>query len=182
MCIVMPEMIFTALAIFVLRVVNYAIGTIRMIAITRNLRLFAAILAAIEALVFAVVIAGVVQDLDNFINLFAYCAGAAGGSYVGMVIEARMVRGYMIANVFTNGDGETMAKQLRDAGFGVTTTESLGRDGVVMILRTVLDKREMKRFNTLVNEIKPGVFLVAEEARAVQHGWLGIGKGGRAVG
>lgn len=176
------DIIFTALAIFVLRVVNYAIGTVRMIAITRNLRILAALLAAIEALVFAVVIAGVVQDLDNLINLFAYCAGAAVGSYVGMVIEARMVRGYMIANVFTNGDGEQMAKQLRDAGFGVTTTESLGRDGVVMILRTVLDKREMKRFNTLVNEIKPGVFMVAEEARAVQHGWLGIGRGGRAVG
>ena len=182
MCVVILEVVFTALAIFVLRVVNYAIGTVRMIAITRNLRLLAAVLAAIEALVFAVVIAGVVQDLDNLINLFAYCAGAAVGSYVGMIIEARLVRGYMIANVFTNGDGDLLANQLREAGFGVTTTESQGRDGLVMILRTVLDKREMKRFSTLVNEIKPGAFMVAEEARNVQHGWLGLGKGGRGIG
>lgn len=176
------DVIFTALMIFILRVVNYAIGTVRMIAITRNLKLLAAILAAIEALVFAVVIAGVVNDLDNFINLFAYCAGAAVGSWVGMVIEARLVRGYMIANVFANGDGETIAAKLREAGFGVTTTQSLGRDGVVTTLRSVLDKREMKRFNALVNQIKPDAFMVAEEARSVQRGWLGIGKGGRAIG
>lgn len=176
------DVIFTALMIFILRVVNYAIGTVRMIAITRNLKLLAAILAAIEALVFAVVIAGVVNDLDNIINLFAYCAGAAVGSWVGMVIEARLVRGYMIANVFANGDGETIAAKLREAGFGVTTTQSLGRDGVVTTLRSVLDKREMKRFNALVNQLKPDAFMVAEEARSVQRGWLGVGKGGRAVG
>lgn len=176
------DVIFTASMIFILRVVNYAIGTVRMIAITRNMRFLAALLAAIEALVFAVVIAGVVNDLNNIINLFAYCAGAAVGSWVGMVIEARMVRGYMIANVFANGDGETLATQLREAGFGVTTTQSLGRDGVVTTLRSVLDKRDMKRFTALVNELKPNAFMVAEEARSVQRGWMGLGKGGRAIG
>ncbi|HRF94030.1 MAG TPA: DUF5698 domain-containing protein [Aggregatilineales bacterium] len=176
------DVIFTAVAIFVLRVINYAIGTVRMIAITRNLKLLAAILAAIEELVFAVVIAGVVSDLDNIINLTAYCAGAGVGSYVGMIIEARLVRGYMIVNVFANGDGEMIASKLREAGFGVTTTASHGRDGLVITLRTVLDKREMKRFNNLVTELKPDAFMVAEEARQVQRGWMGLGKGGRAIG
>jgi uncharacterized protein YebE (UPF0316 family) len=179
---VIVDIVFTALAIFILRVVNYAIGTVRMIAITRNLKFLAAILAAIEALVFALVIAGVVSDLDNLINLTAYCLGASVGSYVGMMIEAKLVRGYMIANVFANGDGEMLATKLRDAGFGVTTTQSHGRDGIVTTIRSVLDKRDMKRFNALVTEIKPEAFLVAEEARGVQRGWLGVGKGGRAIG
>jgi len=66
---VIVDIVFTALAIFILRVVNYAIGTVRMIAITRNVKFVVAVLAAIEALVFAWVVAGVGSGLDDLINI-----------------------------------------------------------------------------------------------------------------
>lgn len=77
-----------AIAIFVMRVITYAIGTLRMVVITRNMRFIAATFAFLEAFIFAVVIANVVQNLEDGWNLFAYCLGASVGSYLGMFLEA----------------------------------------------------------------------------------------------
>lgn len=166
-----------ALAIFIMRVLNYAVGTIRLVAISRGQRVLASVLAAFEALVFALVIAGVVQDLENVLNLAAYCLGASGGSWLGMVLEARLVKSYVIANVFAAAAGQTLAETLRDAGYGVTATISEGRDGIVVTLRSVLNKRELPAFNKVVMQVAPDAFVAVEEARGIRHGWFGTGKG-----
>jgi len=171
------EGLLLAGAIFVLRVLNYAIGTLRLVAISRGLRTMAAVLAAIEALIFAVVIAGVVQDLENIVNLTAYCLGASGGSWLGMELEARLVKSYVIANVFVAHDATTLTEKLREAGFGVTATIGEGRDGIVMTLRSVINKREMTTFNGIVNKVTPDAFVAVEEARGIRQGWFGTGKG-----
>jgi uncharacterized protein YebE (UPF0316 family) len=166
-----------ALAILVLRIINYSVGTLRLVAIGRGLKLFAAVLAAFEGLIFAVVIAGVVQDLENILNLTAYCLGASLGSWAGMELEARLVKSYVIANIFSAEKGRTIAERLREAGYGVTETIGEGRDGIVITLRSVINKREMTSFTRLVNEINPDAFIAVEEARGVRHGWLGTGRG-----
>lgn len=171
------EAVLFAVLIFVLRVINYAISTLRMVSITRGQRWLAAILAILEAYIFVVVIAEIVGDLENFINLFAYCAGAAGGSWAGMVLEARLIRGHMIVNIFANVQGREIAMALREAGYGVTEFVGQGRDGEVTTLRSVVDKRDVKKFSKLVNDANPNAFIAMEEARTVRHGWLGIGRG-----
>ncbi len=175
------EAILTVALIFVLRVINYAIGTIRMVTLARNQRLISSVLAALEALIFAVVIAGVVSDLDNIPNLVAYCLGASVGSWAGLILEHRLIRSYMIVNVFANTDGDQLATSLREAGFGVTSNISQGRDSDVLTIRSVIDKREVKRYVKLVQSINPQAFIATEEARGVQRGWLGVGRSGRHV-
>lgn len=168
--------------IFVLRVLNYAIGTLRLVSITRGMKAAAAGLAAIEALVFAVVIAGVVNDLSNLPNLIAYCLGASAGSWAGMELEARLVRSYTIVNIFASQKGFEITEALREAGYGVTTTLSQGKDGDVVTLRSVVDKREVKALIKRAHDINPSAFVAVEEARGIQRGWLGIGRGGKLVG
>ncbi|PJF22791.1 MAG: hypothetical protein CUN56_04250 [Phototrophicales bacterium] len=163
-------------AIFIMRVANYAIGTLRLIAIARGRRLIAATLASLEALVFALVIAGVIQDLENLANLAAYCAGAAAGSWVGMELESRLIRSYMIVNIFSPM-GEQIAKTLRESGFGVTLQRSEGKDGEVITLRSVIDKRDIKQVSHITRQIHPEAFLVAEEVSSLRHGWFNVGKG-----
>jgi uncharacterized protein YebE (UPF0316 family) len=173
------EGLLLALGIFVMRVLNYAIGTVRLVAITRNFRLLAAGLAALEALVFAVVIANIVTDLGNIVNLFAYCLGASVGSWAGMMIEARLITSYMIANVITSVKGHEMAVALREAGFGVTEATGEGRDGLVTTLRSVINKRDVPRLSKMVQSLNPEAFIAVEEARGVQRGWVGSGRGPR---
>ena len=168
----MLETLLAAILIFILRVTNYAISTVRLVAITRQRRYLAAMLAACEAFVFAVVIANIVNDLDNVINLFAYCAGASGGSLIGMYLESRFITGYVIFNVILQNGAHALAETLRDAGFGVTETYGEGREGLVTTLRSVVNKRDLRKIKEKKKNANPEAFITIGEARAVQRGWI----------
>jgi len=168
----MIDVIVLALLIFVLRILNYAISTLRLVAITRQRRLIASGMAAMEAFIFAVVIANVVQDLENVINLTAYCLGASIGSYLGMMLESRFVTGYSVVNIVTNFKGHDVALALRDLGHGVTEFRGEGKDGVVTTLRLVVNKRNIPQITKLTQGISPDAFITIEEARAIQRGWV----------
>lgn len=168
-----PEALLFAALIFIMRVFNYAISTVRTVVTARQQRVISAALAFVEALVFAVVIANVVNDLDNLLNLFAYCLGASGGSYVGMVLESRFIISYMSVNIITsNGTGHQIAVALREAGFGVTEHHGEGRDGAVTILRSVVNNRDVPTVLGITRGVDPKAFISVEEARAIQQGWM----------
>lgn len=165
------EELFIVLLIFVLRVVNYSVGTIRLVVVAHGQRMIGSAMAAFEALIFAIVVAKVINDLENIANLFAYCAGAAVGSYVGMMLETRFVRGFMVINVITHDYGRETALALREAGFGVTTTVGEGKDGDVTTLRSVVNKREMSQYLKMLQGINPDAFVSIEEVRNIRRGW-----------
>jgi len=162
-----------ALLIFGLRVVNYTISTIRLVFIARDLRVFAAGLAFIEAFIFVVVIAQVVQDLTgNLLNLGAYCLGAAVGSYMGMWLEGRFIVSYSTVTVITHALGQEIAKALREQNYGVTLTYGEGRDGEVIIMRSTTINRDVPALMRTVREMNPDAFIEVESARTLRRGWI----------
>ena len=166
------EAVLLALLIFVLRVINNTLGTVRVVLITRGQRLLASGIGFVEALVFAVVIANVVQDLSNWMNLLAYCGGFSVGNYVGMALEARFITSFKSVSVITHLKGHEMAEALRDAGFGVTETPGEGRDGHVSMLRSVVVSRDVPRVIDTVRDLNPHAFIALEDARAVHEGYI----------
>lgn len=163
---------FLALLIFALRIFNNAIGTVRVVMITRDMRFWSSVLGFIEALTFVVVIAGVAKDLSNIPNLMAYCGGYAVGGYVGMAIEARFIISYVEATVVCATFGHEIAVALRERGYGVTEAHGSGRDGEVMILRSVIQRRDSADFSSIVRNMHPAAFVSMVEARAIEHGWM----------
>lgn len=166
------EALFLALLIFALRVFNNAIGTVRVVMITRDMRFWAAVLGFIEALTFVVVIAGVAKDLSNLPNLMAYCLGYAVGGYAGMAIEARYIVSYVEATVVSSTRGHDLAVYLREHGYGVTEASGSGRDGQVTILRSVIQRRDAADFKAAVHAVHPEAFVSLVETRGIEHGWL----------
>lgn len=166
------EIVAFAALIFVLRVVNTAVGTVRLVVVTRQQRWLASALAFLEALIFAVVMANVVNDLTNILNLLAYCGGFAAGSWVGMAIETRFITSYMTVNVVTATRGHEIALALREHGYGVTETLGEGRDGTVAMLRSVVINRDVPKVLDIIRGVQSDVFVAVEEARAVHRGWI----------
>lgn len=161
-----------ALLLFTLRVINYAISTIRLVFIARNMRLLAAGMAFLEALIFAVVMASIVQEIDNLLNLGAYCLGAAGGSYVGMWLESRFVVSYSTVTIITREKGQEIAEALREGKFGVTLTQGEGRDGPVTILYSSTVNKDIPFLMDIVETINASAFIEIESARKLSRGWI----------
>ena len=168
-----PEALAMALMIFVLRVVNNGVGTVRLIVMARQQRGLTAVLGFFEALTFAITIAAVAADLSDLLNLFAYCIRFAAGSWVGMAIEARFIVSYVVVHIITRVvEAGGVAKALRDAGFGVTEIDAQGRTGQVAMLHVVTQRREVPRVHDIAELADPNAFISIEEARTVTRGWL----------
>lgn len=173
--VITPEALLAAGVIFLLRVLNYAVSTVRTVAISRGRRLLSSVLAFVEAFLFAVVIASIVQDITgNILNLLAYCFGAAAGGWVGMAIESRFITGYMSITVVAHDKprGHEIAVALREAGFGVTETVGEGLQGPVNMLRSITTKREVRQALDTIRKVDAKAFIAVEEAHAIHRGWL----------
>ena len=166
------DALLVAVLIFVLRVVNSGIGTIRLILLARQKRSLTVILAFFEALTFAITVASVVTDMRNVFNILAYCSGFAAGAFIGMTIEARFITSYMTVNIVSASYGHEIAVALREQGYGVTETFGEGLSGKVTMLRSIVNRRDVPRVVEIVTHHHPEAFVSVEEARSVQHGWL----------
>lgn len=166
------DVILFALMLFALRVLNYAISTIRLVFIGRGWRLPAAIIAFFEALIFAVVIAKVVGDLSNLTYLLAYCLGASVGSYVGMWLEARFVVSYSTVTIIASEKGHEIAEALRQNNYGATLSKGEGREGEVDIVRSTTVNRDVPSLVRVVHEVNPDAFIDIEAARTLYRGWI----------
>jgi uncharacterized protein YebE (UPF0316 family) len=166
------DTIILAATIFTLRVLNSAVGTIRLVVMARGRFWLTVSLGFIEAMIFAWVTANVIADLSNILVLFAYCIGFSLGISVGMAIEARFVTSYVKVNIITRDGGHDIALKLREMGHGVTEIQGEGGTGEVTMLSSVVLRVHVPEVLKAVHKMQPHAFVTLEETRSMQYGWL----------
>jgi uncharacterized protein YebE (UPF0316 family) len=162
------------IVIFVLRVMNNAIGTVRVIVMTGGGRRALGFgLASMESLLFAYTAGMVLTNLENFPNLVAYVLGFAAGGYVGVAIERRYLDIYEVINITATVEkAHQIAVALRKANYGVTEEHGTGAMGSVATLRIVTHQRDVPEVIRITRSIKSDAFITVEQSRLVQNGWL----------
>jgi uncharacterized protein YebE (UPF0316 family) len=166
------ETVFNVLFIFVLRVLGISLSTVRVLLMTRGMKLVAALLGFFEVLVYVVAIGKVVQDLNNIPNLLSYCLGFSAGVLLGMWIEQRIAVGFATVRVISSKNGHQVAQAIHEAGYGATEDWARGRDGLVEIITTVVRRREVEEVCAIIRETAPGAFITIEETRRVERGYM----------
>jgi uncharacterized protein YebE (UPF0316 family) len=162
--VVVPAMIFLA------RVMDVSLGTIRVIFIARGMRLLAPLFGFFEVLIWLVVIAQIFSSLTHWINYIAYATGFATGNYVGMVIENRLAIGKAILRVMTRVDAEELTAVLRERKYVLTTIDGEGNGGSVKILFMVVSRAQLPAIIELVKKFNPRAVYTIEDVRFVGEG------------
>ena len=160
------------LIIFLLRVCDVSMATLRLISAVRGQKLMATALGFVEILIWIVAVATVVRNLGSPLLVIGYAAGFAAGTYVGMTIEEKLAFGFAEVRIVSRQTGVEIAEALRDLGFGVTEMLGQGREGRVEILTTVVPRRMLRHLLDEVNHWDDEAFVVVEEPRSIQRGWL----------
>ena len=160
-----------AFGIFVLRVLNIAIDTLRFMLTMRGKRGISWILGFIESVLFVVVIGSVINDLNNILNIIGYSAGFATGTVVGMAIEKRLAIGYVHLNIISRQKGANLADTLRNANYAVTEIPALGKDGAVSLLDCSIRRKDMIDIEQLILEADPDAFITVEDITPIKHGY-----------
>ena len=171
--------ILTPVLIFLARVTDVSMGTVRLICVTRGHRLVAIVLGFFELLIWVFAVSSVFAHLDRWINIVAFAGGFAAGNALGMSIEARLALGVQTLSFISRGRANAVAERLRYAGLPVTTLLGSGRDGPVVLCMAVVPRRQTPTTIKMAKEIDPDVVVTVEDVRqttAVHTGTYGPGK------
>ena len=158
------------LLIFLARICDVSIGTMRIIFVSKGKRNIAPILGFFEVLIWITAISKIMQNLDNYINYVAYAAGFATGNYVGMIIEEKLAMGIQMIRVFANERGPELVKNLNFRGFGATSVEAHGVKEKVHLIYTIVHRNELEKVLGVINEFNPKAFFTIEDVKAVNEG------------
>jgi uncharacterized protein YebE (UPF0316 family) len=166
------EIVLNVLFIFILRVLGVSLSTVRVLLMTRGMRLLSAALGFFEVLVYVVAIGKVVQDLNNVPNLMSYCFGFSVGTLLGMWLEERIAIGFATIRVISPGRSRQIAEAIRHAGYGATEGMAHGKEGMVGTVKTIVRRREVEAVCEIIYQRAPDAFITIEDTRKVAHGYL----------
>lgn len=164
-----------ALLIFLLRVVDVSMATVRLIHIVRGRRLVAAVIGFVEVLIWLFAVGHALQHLDSLLHIVGYAGGFGAGTYVGIWLEGHFGLGTSVVRAVSPAAESTdlgLGNQLRGAGYAVTEVEGRGRDGPVVIFNTVVPRREVAGVLKLIRQTDPDAFVTVEEVRSALGGHL----------
>ncbi len=155
-------------AIFLARIVDVSMGTIRTIAIVQGRTTAAFFLGFFEVSMWLVVVATVVgKVMDQPILGVFYALGFSTGNVIGIKIERRIAFGYTVLRVISQKKGHHMAEEIRQAGYPVTTFEGEGKSGPVTELYVVCRRKDLRTLLSLVTKIDSQAFYITEQAGGV---------------
>jgi uncharacterized protein YebE (UPF0316 family) len=164
--------ILFALLIFVLRVCDMSLDTIRVLFVVRGRKLLAWVLGFFQSLIFIIAISQVLTSGGkDFLSILGYAAGFATGNVVGMLIEERLAVGHILVTVISSTRGAAISETLRKAGYAVTEIAGRGKDGSVTVLHCSVRRKEVDEIDTIVLEADSTAFVTAEDVRPVRRGF-----------
>lgn len=171
---VMDSSLFTwvllPLLIFLARVCDVTIGTIRILFLSRGDKILAPVLGFFEVLIWLLAIGQIMQNLSNIMCYLAYATGFAFGNFVGIIIEEKLALGKIIVRIITQKEAGELIGSLRSSGFGVTSIKALGVQGRVHVLYSIIERCDIERIIRIIHRFNPKAFYTLEDVRYVKEG------------
>ncbi|MCC7165121.1 MAG: DUF2179 domain-containing protein [Anaerolineae bacterium] len=168
----MAEMVMAGLLIFVLRVTDMSLDTLRLLFVMRGRKLAAAAIGATQAGVFIVAVAGVLARPLNAFTVAGYALGFGVGIFLGMVVEERLAIGYMMFRVYSPEHGKQIAEALRAAGHASTEFLAQGRSGEMMVVTCAVMRKDANDVRKIILDVDRDAFITMDEVRPLQRGYF----------
>jgi len=161
------------LLIFVARIGDVSINTIRIIYVLGGRRLTATLLGFFESFIWLMAISQIFNHLDNWVCYVAYPGGFASGIFVGMIIEERIAYGKVIVRIITRKEIVRLIEYLNSQQFRYTHVNAEGPDGHQNLVFTVLERESLDGLLVTLKQILPTAFYTVERVnRAAEVGTI----------
>lgn len=164
--IILPALIFLA------RMIDMTLGTLRIIFVARSMKTIAPIIGFFESLIWLFAISQIIMNLSNIGTYIAFAAGFAAGNYVGIYLENKLAVGLLSIRAVTTNDASDLIGYLREKNFGVTSVSALGITGRVRLIISVIKRKDLDEYIRVVKQFNPKAFITIEDVRSVQEGFF----------
>lgn len=169
------------LAIFLARILDVSLGTVRTIVVFRGRRLLAAVIGFFEITIWVIAAGQVLQNLDAWYLIMAYAGGFGAGNYIGIWLESKLAMGReMVSAISFRTDGG-LARLLRERGFrAIDVDADMGRSSSVDLVITVTRRRRVPELLQTILEADPEAQYSISDIKMAHEGFDPASLGSRA--
>ncbi len=161
------------LVIFLVKVFEVSLATLRIVLITKDERLKGAIIGFFEVIIWVLVVSAVLQNItEDPFKVVVYAFGFAVGNYVGSLLENKLAIGNTNVEVITHkSDGKKMSKHLRENGLAVTSVPAYGMNDRREILYMHVPRKKVQPTVKLIRQFKEDVVITINDIKPVYGGY-----------
>ncbi|BDG62382.1 UPF0316 protein [Caldinitratiruptor microaerophilus] len=166
------------LFVFVARLTDVSLSTVRFMLMMRGKRLVAAAIGLVEIAVWVTALGRVLASLDNPLKVVFYCLGFASGIYVGQIIEEKLAVGLSTVQIIPSSHdaADLLTDRLRAAGHGVTVLTGEGLHGPRKVLLVTVQRKGLGSVMDIARKTDPGLFVTVLDARTALGGTMRLRK------
>lgn len=169
------ELFFLCVKIFFARILDVSIGTVRTMLMVKGKTIIMAVLAFLEVFIwFVIAREALVTDVKSIFIPISYSLGYATGTLLGSFISNRFIKGYVGVQAVVNKEDENLLKAVRKHGYAVSVI--LLKDDADGNKRSMLyfqiNHRNLKKLIALIKKYDETAFIVVNDTKAVQNGFI----------
>lgn len=162
--------IILPIIIFVSRLCDVSLGTLRHVFISKGFKKIVPFIGFVEVLIWIVMVAQIMKNLNNVACYIAWAGGFAAGTYVGLLIEERLALGKQVIRIITNQNCDELVAALKKDNHGVTIVDAQGGMGPVKMIFTIIERVNVKYVVSQIGRYNPGAFYSIEEVKETNLG------------
>ena len=166
----MFQWVVIPLLIFLARVTDVSLDTMRILFISRGRKAIAPVLGFVQVLIWLLAIRQIFLNLSNPACYVAYAGGFATGTWVGILLEEKLAIGVQVVRVITRVDAAELIGYLRGEGHGVTYVDGHGATGKVSVIYTIAKRQDVPLIIEAVTRFNPKAFYTVEDIRSMSEG------------
>lgn len=159
---------FEAAVLMVLAMASVGLWTLRVTVAAQGRKRLGALVAAVEALVFAVTFSHLVTDLHRPGRLLGYSIGVAIGTALGLEATERLTRRSVELEVIVRGRDTTLVDLLHQCGWPATWHHAAGARGDVTVIVSTVAAADVGDLLDMVRRTAPDAFWAEREISLVR--------------
>jgi uncharacterized protein YebE (UPF0316 family) len=161
------------LLIFVIKVFEVSLATLRIVLITKDERLKGAFIGFFEVIIWVLVVSAVLSNItEDPFKIIVYAFGFAVGNYVGSKLENYLAIGNTnIEAICHKNHGAKLVKSLRDTGLAVTVVDAQGMKDKREILYMHVPRKKVTPVIKLIRELQEDIVITIHDIKPVYGGY-----------
>lgn len=161
--------------IFLARILDVSIGTVRTMLMVKGKTIIMAILAFLEVFIwFIIAREALITDVKSIFIPISYSLGYATGTLIGSYISNTFIKGIVGVQVVIQKGNKALLTAVRKHGYAVSVIdlkddfEGNKRD----MLYFQINHRNLKKLISLIKKHDKNAFIVVSDTKAVQNGFI----------
>ena len=171
------ELFFLCIEIFIARIIDVSLGTIRTIIVVKGKNFIGSLLGFIEVTVWFLVVDQALSTGNmNIFIVMSYALGFSTGTYIGGIISKKMINTKYTVQIITDYNVQSLVDYIRKSSMAVSILKLVGKNKNKYLLFVEIDGKYYNNLYRIIKSVDKNAFIVVNETVFVHNGYFGENK------